>query len=159
MIRRLMFVLAASSLIPVPAYGQAAPAQAPAAKPLPGFLAGCWIERQGERTTEECWTAPRAGTMLGTGRDWTGDRPHGWEALQILVEPDDSVAYWLSLFGVNRTRFGIERSGPNEVVFANPQNRYPQRVHYRREGDVLNLEMSLADGTRSRRWRFERAAW
>ena len=41
--------------------------------PLPSFLTGCWEQRQGDRWTEECWTSPRGGLMLGSGRDGSGD--------------------------------------------------------------------------------------
>ena len=35
---------------------------------LPAWMAGCWVHVQGERWTEECWTTPRGGVMLGSGR-------------------------------------------------------------------------------------------
>ena len=44
-----------------------------AAAPMPAFLAGCWEQRQGDRWTEECWTVPRGGLMIGSGRDGQGD--------------------------------------------------------------------------------------
>ena len=37
--------------------------------PMPAFLTGCWEQRQGDRWTEECWTSPRGGLMIGSGRE------------------------------------------------------------------------------------------
>jgi hypothetical protein len=50
---------------------------------LPGWMAGCWEQRSGDKWTEECWTAPRAGIMLGSGRSGKGDALREWEVMQI----------------------------------------------------------------------------
>ena len=38
------------------------------------WLQGCWALTQGERSVEEQWTAPRAGSMLGLSRTLRGDK-------------------------------------------------------------------------------------
>jgi hypothetical protein len=46
-----------------------------AAMPMPAFLSGCWEQQREEgRWTEECWTDPRGGLMIGSGRDGSGDK-------------------------------------------------------------------------------------
>ena len=47
---------------------------ADAPPPLPGWMAGCWIEDRGESWFEECWTAPRGGMLIGSGRSGKGDK-------------------------------------------------------------------------------------
>ena len=38
----------------------------PLTTPMPAFLAGCWEQRKEEQSwTEECWTDPRGGLMIG----------------------------------------------------------------------------------------------
>jgi hypothetical protein len=85
----------------------AADAPAPA---LPAWMAGCWEQRSGEKWTEECWTAPRAGIMLGSGRSGTGGVLDNWEVMQTeLVETDDPVIDPITFYGApqgqNRTAF------------------------------------------------------
>ena len=38
-----------------------------------GWLAGDWVREEGERWTEESWTAPRGGVMLGVSRSGRGE--------------------------------------------------------------------------------------
>lgn len=134
----------------------AAPANEPAAA-LPGWMAGCWIEAKGDAWTEECWTAARAGTMIGSGRAGQGDSLRSWEAMQILRGEDGALAFFAAPGGVGRTRFAFASSSATEVVFANPANDYPQRIRYWRDGEALNAEISLADGSKPIRWSFRRS--
>lgn len=131
-----------------------AKAAAPAA--LPEWLAGCWIDERGEAWTEECWTAPRAGTMLGAGRNGRGERLLGWEVMQIMAEPDGKPAFWGAPRGAGRTRFATASSGTSEIVFVNAAHDYPQRIRYWREGAVLHAETSLIDGGKPMRWTYRR---
>ena len=59
----------------------AAAAQTPA---MPAFLTGCWQQGSGDGNwTEECWTAPRGGLMIGSGRTGRGDSIRNWEWMRI----------------------------------------------------------------------------
>jgi hypothetical protein len=60
----------------------AAPPAVPDVNDL-GWMAGCWEQRDGDRWTEECWTAPRGGLMLGGSRAGRGDSISEWESLRI----------------------------------------------------------------------------
>ena len=134
--------------------GGIALAAQPAAAP-PGWMAGCWISEEGDTWTEECWTASRAGSMLGSGRVGKGAALQSWETMQILGGPD-GVTYWAAPGGVGRTRFAMVSATATEVVFANPAHDYPQRIRYWRDGATLNAEVSLADGSKPMRWSFRR---
>ncbi len=134
----------------------AALAAAGAQPELPAWMAGCWEQRQGERWTEECWTTPRAGVMLGSGRSGTGDRLQSWEVMQIMQDPNVGMAFWGAPSGRDRTSFGWTADGGEGVTFINATHDYPQRIRYWREGDMLNAETSLVDGGRPMRWTYRR---
>lgn len=133
----------------------AAPAAAQEAT-LPGWMAGCWAETKGDRWTEECWTAPRAGSMLGSGRTVRGEQLRNWEVMQILTGKDGRLAFWGAPQATNRTAFTMVSQTASEIVFANPAHDYPQRIRYWREGAMLNAETALADGSEAMRWRYTR---
>ena len=125
--------------------------------PLPAWLAGCWEHREGDRWTEECWTAPRAGIMLGSGRSGEGERLGSWEVMQIVRDPQPgALTFYGAPAAADRTAFTAHAGGEG-VTFVNPAHDYPQRVHYRREGDDLVAEVSLLDGSNASRWTYRRA--
>lgn len=87
-------------------------AEAPA---LPTWMTGCWEQRTGSKWTEECWTIPRAGMMMGSGRSGDGDRLGDWEVMQIvLVDTDDPAVPAMTFYGApsgqNRTPFILVQS-------------------------------------------------
>ncbi len=100
--------------------------------------------------------SPRGGIMLGAGRSGVGETLREWEATEILVDPDGTLAYWASPDGGARVRFPMVSQGPHEIVFANPAHDYPQRIRYWMEGDTLNAEISAIGGDRARRWTYQR---
>lgn len=129
---------------------------------LPGWMAGCWEMREGDRWAEECWTIPRGGMMLGSGRAGTGDQVASWETMRIaLAEPSGDgaaikMAFVAAPGGTGWTVFAWRPDQDQGVAFHNAANDYPQRVRYWREGELLNAETSLEDGSRAIRWTFRR---
>lgn len=129
---------------------------------LPAWMAGCWEMRDGERWAEECWTIPRGGMMLGSGRAGTGDQVASWETMRIaLAEPNGEgpvlrMAFVAAPGGTGWTAFGWSPADDEGVTFHNAANDYPQRVRYWREGELLKAEISLEDGSNAMRWTFAR---
>lgn len=129
---------------------------------LPGWMAGCWIEERGESWFEECWTAPRGGMMIGSGRAGKGDALRSWETMQIVLDPKTSdgsavpMAFFGAPEGTGRTMFALEAATIDGLTFANPAHDYPQRVRYWREGERLMAEVSLLDGSKAMRWSYRR---
>lgn len=123
---------------------------------MPGWLAGCWSEQKGSNWSEECWTGPRAGNMLGSARIGRAGSLQSWETMQIEQSSDGSLTFYASPRGAPRSAFPMISSGPREIVFANPKHDYPQRIRYWREGMDLNAEISLIDGSNAFRWRYKR---
>ena len=134
----------------------------PAPQPLrlPEWMAGCWESRSGDKWTEECWSEPRGGMMIGYGRSGTGGVLDSWEVMQIeMIETDDPVVEPLTFYGApggqNRTAFSWVRTSTDRgVTFVNLGHDYPQRVRYWREGKDLMAEVSLVDGSKAQRWRY-----
>lgn len=126
---------------------------------LPSWMAGCWEMQEGERWADECWTAPRAGMMTGTGRSGRGEAITNWEFMRIeRSEAAGGLTFSASPGGAGWTAFASTPDPAGGVTFVNTANDYPQRVRYWREGELLRAEVSLGDGARSVRWTFRRMA-
>ena len=128
--------------------------QAAAQPELPGWMAGCWEQREASGWTEECWTSARAGIMLGSSRSGTGERLELWEAMQIELTASQ-MGFWASPNGAKRTRFAWVPGPQAGVTFVNTDNDYPQQVRYWRDGPDLMAEISMADGSKRHSWRFK----
>ena len=132
------------------------PAAALAEEPeLPAWMAGCWEMREGERWAEECWTVPRGGQMLGSGR--TGDAS-GVRSFEFMrIERDgERLAFRASPGGGGWTSFASTADPGAGVTFLNPSHDYPQRVRYWSEGGELKAEISLLDGSNPTQFAFRR---
>lgn len=125
---------------------------------LPDWMAGCWESRTGERWTEECWTIPRGGLMLGSGRDGSGDKVGHWEWMRIERGADGSLTFYGSPKGAPAVGFKSTEADAWSVTFVNAAHDYPQRVRYRQTTTGLEAEVSLADGTKPNRWSYHRTA-
>ena len=126
---------------------------------LPAWMAGCWEAHDKTVWVEECWTKPRAGIMLGSGRSGTGDRLFDWEVMQIVrTETSDPATRQMTFYGAprakDRTPFTWVASSEPGVTFVNAQHDYPQRIRYWREGRELVAEISRTDGSKAQRWRY-----
>ena len=123
---------------------------------MPAFLAGCWEQRQGDRWTEECWTAPRGGLMIGSGRNGTGERIDHWEYMRIERGADGVRPSTAPLRVRPPSPSRRPTSSARHITFANPATIIPQRVRYVATADGIDAEVSLADGTKPQRWRYRR---
>lgn len=126
---------------------------------LPDWMAGCWEQQTAKAWTEECWTTPKGGVMLGSGRTIVGGRLQDWETMQIML-PDQKtgagMVFWASPRGGARTAFAWSPGGAEGLTFLNTAHDYPQRIRYWRDGKLLNAEISMADGSRPMRWTYRR---
>lgn len=129
-------------------------AEAPVALPMPAFLAGCWSERNDERWTEECWTIPRGGQMMGSGRTGKGDAVDHWEWMRIERDAEGKPVFLASPKGAAPVAFSPVRVTDTEVEWVNSTHDYPQRVAYRRTREGLDAEISMADGSKPNRWSY-----
>lgn len=130
------------------------------AQELPTWLAGCWMQSEGEVWTEECWTLPRAGIMLGSSRTGESENLRFWETMQLVLDQENEdgpvlpMALWASPRGEQRTLFAWSPSDAPGVTFVNASNDYPQKIRYWREGDLLKAEISMLDGANANSWTY-----
>jgi hypothetical protein len=118
-----------------------------------GWLAGYWVGSIGDVAMEEIWMEPRGGVMLGLHRDVFSDRPVFFEYLRV-EQRESSVVLIASPRGRGATEFTQVSSDAAGVVFENLQHDFPQRIIYRRQGDLLiaKIEGEVSGELRVQEW-------
>ena len=120
------------------------------------WMAGQWSREEGERWTEESWTLPRGGVMLGHSRSGRGDALREFEFLRIAAGADGVPAYIAQPGGGAPVAFGLVRHDTTSATFENAAHDYPQRIAYVRSGDTLTATISALDGSKATSWTFRR---
>lgn len=121
------------------------------------WMQGGWQNEADGRWSEEFWTAPRGGMLLGLNRSGRGDDARAFEFMRIEAGDDGVPVFWGSPGGAPAVAFPMVRAGENEVVFENPQHDFPTFIRYRRDGDTLQATVSGAGGEGELSWRWQRA--
>ena len=134
----------------------AAPASTPDAADDLAWMAGSWVSEGDSLWTEERWSRPRGGVMVGTALTGKGDTAQSYEFMRIARDGKGRLTFWGSPQGKEATPFPVAAGGEGEIVFLNPGHDYPQRIVYRREGAELVATISLADGSNPQTWRYRR---
>ena len=102
------------------------------------WLAGCWeinsTTAQGAaRRVVERWSAPSGGEMAGHSRSSINGVPRESEKLRIFFS-GDTIVYEAIPSGQTLTLFKAATFTDREIVFANPEHDFPQRIVYTRVG-------------------------
>ena len=121
-----------------------------------GWLAGDWVREEGEHWTEESWTNPRGGVMLGHSRSGRGESLREFEFIRIARGDDGAIAYIAMPQGGAPVAFRLVRQERTRATFENPAHDFPQRIAYARDGDTLTATISAIDGSKPRRWTYRR---
>lgn len=133
---------------------------APAPQAISGlsWLAGTWLSEEAEgRWTEESWSAPRGGVMLGTSLAGQGGKAGWFEFMRIAPDKDGRLAFHASPGGAPASSFPLVEAGKRKAVFENPAHDYPTRIEYRRDGSLLRATISGPGGAKARTWRYRRS--
>lgn len=101
------------------------------------WLSGCWASIDGEAGSGETWTAPAGGTLLGVSRTVKRGKTVAHELMQIRETGAGQIAFIALPSGQSEASFPLVRLSGQEAVFENSQHDFPQRVIYRRDGDLL----------------------
>jgi hypothetical protein len=146
--------LAGAQAAPAPA----APATAAAWQPEPdlSWMAGYWLSCDSGTAVAETWSARRGSVMLGHSIT-TGAQAFSWEQMRIEAghpEPETIRFFAQPRGAAAATSFRLVRHGAREAVFENAANDYPQRITYRREGEVLTARIEMLDGSTPMDWTF-----
>ena len=149
---------AAALLIAVAALpaGPGAAAPPPQGVAALAWMSGDWAEEKEGRWTEERWSRPRGGVMLGTSLSGRGARAGEYEFIRIAADADGIPTYYASPRGAPPVPFRMTSSAAGSVIFENPGHDYPTRIAYRRTGNVLNATISGPGGANPMRWRYRR---
>jgi hypothetical protein len=101
------------------------------------WLAGCWVT-EGSRgsTIEEQWMSPSGGMMLGMSRTVRDGAVREYEFVRIYAA-GDTLVYAAMPSRQTPTEFRARSVSRDEVVFENPAHDFPQRVRYRKSGELL----------------------
>lgn len=130
---------------------------APAPSTDMSWMAGYWLDCAGGREASETWSDPRAGLSVGHAVTISG----GEVSFEVShIGPTAAgFAYVAQPGGVPPTAFVLIESGPGRAVFANPENDFPTRVIYERDGAVLKarIEGEIDGLARSMEWNFRAA--
>ena len=120
------------------------------------WIAGDWeSDPTGRSVSEEHWTRPAAGTMIGMSRTRVGDRTVSYEFLRI-EERGDSIYYVASPKGrCPATDFKLTRVSGQEAVFENSEHDFPKRIVYRKNSQGgLTAIVDGGEGTKSQTFEF-----
>lgn len=130
---------------------------APAASPDMSWMAGYWLDCSGGREASETWSDPREGLSVGHAVT-VSDGEVSFEVSHIGSTPA-GFAYVAQPGGAPPTAFVLVERGPRRAVFANPENDFPTRVIYERDGDALKarIEGEIDGRARSMEWNFTAA--
>lgn len=110
------------------------------------WLSGCWASIDGEAGSGETWTAPAGGTLLGVSRTVKRGKTVAHEFMQIRETGPGQIAFIALPSGQKEASFPLVRLSGQEAVFENPQHDFPQRVIYRRVGDLLTGRVEGSEG-------------
>lgn len=95
------------------------------------WMSGRWRMETPRTVSEETWSAPGGGTLIGFGRTIAGDRTVFHEFLMI-EEREGVLAYVAMPRGQGTGVFPMIEMSGSRVVFENPAHDYPQRITYER---------------------------
>lgn len=123
-----------------------------------GWMAGHWRAERGGRVTEEIWTCPVGGTLVGVSRVAEDGRTVGYEHMRIAEGPDGRPAFHAAPSGQAPSSFPMAEAGAQRVRFAEPAHDFPKSVQYARDSEALTAAISAeADGEpTAATWRFEK---
>ena len=136
--------------------GQASP---PVPVPLSelGWMSGSWeSEGQGDVRTQETWSTPRGGLMLGYSRTGSGERTREFEFLRIIPDMDGVLSYIAQPGGGAPVGFRMTAHGATSATFDNAQHDFPQRIRYVRTGNRMVATISRLDGSNAMSWTYRR---
>jgi len=97
------------------------------------WLAGCWEQARGNRSTIEMWMPPAGGLMLGASRTVAGGALREWEQLRLSVR-DGHVVYTAVPSGQQPADFTATAVTDSGFSVENPAHDFPQRIIYARRG-------------------------
>lgn len=94
--------------------------------------------------------------MIGYGWSGRGDEVGEVEFMRLAAGPDGVPVYFATPNGAATVGFRLVHMEANVATFENPAHDFPQRISYRRTGDVLVATVSAVDGSHAMSWTYRR---
>lgn len=115
-----------------------------------GWIGSTWIGTNANNvTTEERWTAPASGVMLGVGRTLRGAEMPAFEFLCIAEREGSLVYFAMPNARTPATPFVLTNITPESATFENPSHDFPKLIRYAKMPDgSLQTTISGGPGTR-----------
>lgn len=111
------------------------------------WLEGTWMGSAFGGTIDEVFSAPAGGVVLATSRV-VADGQLTHREFIVLAERDGSLVYEVHLPKREPHVFRLEKLGEQSVVWADPENDWPQRIRYARAGEAIEVKLEGAPGGR-----------
>lgn len=117
-----------------------------------GWIAAMWAGTSANNvTTEERWTPPATGVMLGVGRTLRGADMPAFEFLCIAEREGSLVYFAMPNARTPATPFVLTAITADSATFENPSHDFPKLIRYTRLPDgSLQTTISGGPGTRER---------
>jgi len=137
------------------------PAESPSTTPTRikevSWLEGDWGGDERGEWTEEHWTGPRGGTMLGTNRHVKDEKTVFFDFLR-LEGSETEVIYWAAPHGGAPVPFRLQKVEGHRATFYNPDHDYPQWILYELSGSTLKARIEGTENGRpkSTEWTWHR---
>src|SRR6266478_6727203 len=98
------------------------------------FMTGCWSFQSGDSETEEYWTKPSGGSMVGLSRTVKGGKAIFTEYTQIR-EQNAALSMFVQLgLAKSTTEFRLTKLSLDEAIFTSDLEN-PNRLIYRKKDD------------------------
>jgi len=94
------------------------------------WLEGRWSGVKDGTASEEHWTSPEGGGLVGMHKDVKAGRMTGFEFLRIGTTKEGTIVYMASPQGRPATPFTLVEAAGKRLVFENKEHDFPQRVLY-----------------------------
>jgi hypothetical protein len=128
------------------------PTKAAAAIGDVAWVSGTWVSEPsaaGGATTEERWTPPGGGALIGMSRTMRGTGMTAYEFL-CIVQRDGSLVYSAMPNGRSpATEFVLTQLTESSATFENPSHDYPKAIKYTRRADG-SLETAISGAANQR---------
>jgi hypothetical protein len=121
-----------------------------------GWMSGRWLTGDNGRWTEEIWSGPRGGTLMGFSWSGEGRTIREYEYLRVQSGEDDEIVYLAQPNGGAGVGFYLVRAEGTSATFENPTHDFPQRIRYVRTGDTMVATISRMDGSNAMSWTYRR---
>lgn len=103
-----------------------------------GWIQGRWKGKAFGGTIEEEFSLPGGGCILGISRITGENNRLIFKEFMDLSQAGSTLNYTVTVPNKIHT-FSLGKIGPNEVMWVDPTNKFPQSIHYRREGDSIRV--------------------